>query len=285
LSVKNGRDLQLGRVLVAFAGWSESGWLRLSLLFSRIWIRLPQPIRRVLGRWLKSTRTSRTGGQRTHDAFTIGSVKLDIKFAARQLKNDLRDDWFPDPLNFNDMLTVGSLRTTIEANMAANDGRYVPGRRTLFNLPKPGFTLRYALETGLADRALYHGLAGYLLPVYDKLIPWNSFSHRFDYEKNRSSDRYTFKHGIESWKHFVGSARSALTPSSFLVTTDVANFFEHIQLDRLKEKMEELEPLAVSEPSQVAIVRGYRELLFELCAVRAGHRGSLVRRRGAEIRV
>ncbi|NNU43368.1 RNA-directed DNA polymerase [Ramlibacter montanisoli] len=165
-------------------------------------------------------------------------------------------------MNFSDMLTGDTLRRLVEANMEANGGEYVPGARTLFNIPKAGFTLRYALETGVTDRALYQGLASFLIPYYDKLIPWNSFSHRFDYESRRSSERYTFKNGIESWKHFVGSTRSALSPSSYLVSTDVANFFEHIQLQRLRQTMEELSPIVSDSPELQTRLRAHREVLF-----------------------
>lgn len=151
----------------------------------------------------------------------------------------------------------------IRKNVVANGGHYVPGARSLFNIPKKGFTLRYALETGLPDRVLYHTLASRLIPIYDKLIPWNSFGHRFDYEEKRSRDRYTFKPGVESWKHFVGAAKSALGPGGYLVSTDVANCFEHIQLSYLQQRMDDL-ARDMNLPQDLATeLAGYRVALFQ----------------------
>lgn len=237
--------------------------LRLQLLLSILWVRARKRFKNRVTREEQARIRQKRVRSESSGPLMIGNVRLDLKIIAHQLKNDLRDDWFPDPLNFGDMLAAEALRSVIDANIAANGGRYIPGRRSLFNIPKSGFTLRYALETGLADRVLYQGLAAELLPLYDKLIPWNSFSHRFDYERERSSERYTFKHGIESWKHFVGSARSALSPSSYLVSTDIANFFEHIQLSRLKERMAELVPLVATSSEEVQQLEAKRELLFE----------------------
>jgi hypothetical protein len=193
----------------------------------------------------------------------IGQVALDMRLVGKQLRNDLKDDWFPDPLSYGDMLEGDVLTQLIRANLAANDGRYSPSHRNVFNIPKTGFTLRYALETSLQDRALYHGIGSTLLPLYDKLIPWNSFSHRFDYEKTRSSNRYTFKNGIESWKNFIGATRSAISPSSYLVSTDVANFFEHIQLERLRERMKELASQITTSPDLLKKIDAHCSLLFD----------------------
>ncbi len=194
----------------------------------------------------------------------VSGVTLDSKVLVRQLRNDLKDDWFPDPLEFSDMLEPTSLAKSIALNLASNGGTYKAARRTVLNIPKSGFTLRYALETSINDRALYQGLAGFLLPYYDRLLPWNAFSHRYDYEKLRSRDKYTFKHGIQSWKHFVGSARSAISPTSFLLSTDVANYFENIHLGRLEEAMRNLEGELGVGDEELERIRAHRGLLFQL---------------------
>jgi hypothetical protein len=148
----------------------------------------------------------------------FGDVQFEAENLVKQLRSDLRDDWFPDPLGFADMADAESIARSITENFAHNQGRYIPHRRDLFNVPKPNFTLRYALETSLSDRALYHGLAIFLMPYYDRLIPWNSFSHRFDYEStaSRSPFRRPIRHGKTSWEVF--EARLALTAFCFQPT-------------------------------------------------------------------
>jgi Reverse transcriptase (RNA-dependent DNA polymerase) len=241
--------------------WVASAQLRMLLSASRIWVRLPKRIKR-LSRSLFGRKAPPKIRQVRDEAFVaLGNVRLNVKLVVEQLRSDLYDDWFPDPLGFGDMLTPERLRKSIDLNVRENGGHYVPSERTLFNIPKPEFTLRYALETALVDRAVYHGLVCHLMPFYDRLISWNAFSHRFDYERKRSAP--TFKPGIEAWKHFVGSARSALKPSSYLVAADVSNFFEHIQLPRLKAQMEDLIPSVTSDPLVARDINAHLVSLFE----------------------
>jgi hypothetical protein len=139
-------------------------------------------------------------------AIALGDIRFDENRLFKQLRNDLRDDWFPDPILYADMLDGGIVTDRITHNFEENHGRYQPSYRTLLNLPKPNFTLRYALEFGLSDRALYHGLCSFLIGFYDPLVPWYVFSHRQDHE--RSSDRYMFRHGVSAWWDFTEAVRS-----------------------------------------------------------------------------
>lgn len=165
---------------------------------------------------------------------------MDVRRLAREVAVDLSDDWFPDPLNFQDLLAPDSLVRAIQSNVRANRGEYAPTPRAFFDIPKPGFTLRYSLETVIADRAIYHGLVSCLIPIFDRRLSWNAFSHRYDHSPRRRQRSSTFKPSIEAWKHFAGCTRSALTPGSYLVSTDVSNFFEHVQLPRLSEQLDRL---------------------------------------------
>jgi hypothetical protein len=130
----------------------------------------------------------------------LGPVVFDQTVLFKQLRNDMKDDWFPDPLNFRDMIEGGILATQIVSNFEGNHGEYVPIKRSIYNLPKANFTLRYALKTGLCDRTLYHGLTSFLVPYFDKLIPWNVFSHRYDYLRRDS--KYMFKRAIPAYRHW-----------------------------------------------------------------------------------
>ncbi|MES1976717.1 MAG: reverse transcriptase domain-containing protein, partial [Pseudomonadota bacterium] len=201
--------------------------------------------------------------QKNKTLVNLGTLSIESSALTRQLKNDIRDDWFPDPLQFEDMFSGQKIPEIIRKNVELNSGSYRPSSRILFNIPKTGFTLRYALETSLSDRALYQGLTSFLIPFYDRLIPWNSFSHRFDYERARASDRYTFKNGIQAWKHFVGAARSAVTDENYMLSTDVANFFENIKLEKLRLYMETLEPEINASPAELKNIQKHRALLFE----------------------
>jgi hypothetical protein len=232
------------------------------LALSRVFVRLPRLMRLCLRREPVPL-DAELQPKEMPTVITLGAVSIDTKILARQLRNDLRDDWFPDPLQFGDMLNADALAQLIRKNIAFHLGEYRPSARTLLNIPKTGFTLRYALETSLSDRALYQGLTAFLIPFYDRLLPWNSFSHRYDYERRRSNDKYTFKNGIQSWKHYVKAARSAVTTDSYLLSTDVANFFENIQLERLRADIEALESELIATPAEMTRIRAHKDLLFK----------------------
>ena len=162
----------------------------------------------------------------------LGQVTLEDQQLLRHFRIDLRDDWFPDPKYFADMLEGGLARTVLTDNFSRNHGQYKPLARDIFNLPKPNFTIRCALETGLPDRLLYQGLVSYLAPFYEHLIPWNVFNHRL--ELSKSPDRYFLRRGVACWKDFTGAITSAMSPEVYLLSTDLSNYYEYIDLPKLK---------------------------------------------------
>jgi hypothetical protein len=206
--------------------------------------------------------------------FQVGHVSFNESRVLRQLRQDLKDDWFPDPLLFKDMIEGQELclLEQITANVEHNHGRYAATPRSIYNLPKPNFTLRYALEVGLADRALYHALVAYLVPLYDKLLLWNAFSHR---PIQSSNAKRMFKRGVSAWKDFVGSVRNALVPGTFLVTADISNYFENIDLKQLRSTLESLIPALDADTQTKSRIWSQLELLFECLTTWAfvPHRG------------
>lgn len=199
---------------------------------------------------------------------SIGEVSFDEETILKKLKNDFRDDWFPDPLGFSDFINEGLLPKIIETNFLANHGKYVPSKALLLNVPKGNFTLRYALETSMADRAVYHALASYLLPVYDEIFEWRVFSHRkapdtgADASK-RYASRYTFRNGVSGWSDFLGCVESAIKPGNILLSTDLANYFENINVAKLNEIMIGLIPELKITVEEKGRVRAYINHLFE----------------------
>jgi hypothetical protein len=167
-------------------------------------------------------------------AIDLGAVQLDERMVIRQLQRDMRDDWFPDPLRFEDIFESEHITDRVADNFSRNDGVYRPSSRQLLNLPKPNFTLRYALETSVVDRAIYHGLTALLVPHLDGLIPWNVFSHR---HTDKNDSRYLFKPAIRAWQDFTGVTRQQLETCPVLLSTDLANYFENISTTTLKSSM------------------------------------------------
>jgi hypothetical protein len=190
----------------------------------------------------------------------LGDVAFEANLLARQLRTDQQDDWFPDPLSFNDMVSGDSLAIKFADNLTKHQGRYLPTDRNLFNVPKSNLTLRYALETGITDRALYHGLTHFLMRFYDPLIPWNVFNHRVEIRETKNGS--PFKPAISAWKDFIGSARSALPLDGVLLSTDISNYYEHIDIIRLQTTLLDLLPQVEATPVEKAQIRARIDLLL-----------------------
>lgn len=190
----------------------------------------------------------------------LGPIEFDEKIIKRQLRRDLLDDWFPDPRRFEDMLDIDHVEAVLVENFQRNEGMFKPEKRTLFNIPKSNFTLRYGLEISLAERALFQALAARLVPLYDPLIPWNVFSHR---AAENADGRYLFRRAIPAWQDFTGVVRDGLSGAQVLLSTDLTNYFENIDLEKLRETLVELLPELATDAAEKAIVRTHIATLFE----------------------
>lgn len=191
----------------------------------------------------------------------LGEIQFEEPKLYKQLRNDLRDDWFPDPILYSDMIDGGIVQERITDNFDRNHGSYEACDRSLFDIPKPNFTLRYALEIGLEDRAIYHGICSYLIKHFDPLIPWYVFSHRQN--QNRPSDRYMFRNGVWDWRDFTEAVRSEVDPTKHLLSTDLNNYFENIDIDVLKSCFSDLIPKLQITSEVKSCVRSHLRLLFD----------------------
>ncbi|NTJ44495.1 hypothetical protein G6L28_18010 [Agrobacterium larrymoorei] len=79
-------------------------------------------------------------------AIQLGSISFDETVVIRQMKTDFRDDWFPDPIGYNDFISGGLLPNIILENFQKNHGTYTPAQALLLNVPKSNFTLRGCLK-------------------------------------------------------------------------------------------------------------------------------------------
>jgi len=190
----------------------------------------------------------------------LGPIEFDEKVIKRQLRRDLLDDWFPDPRRFEDMLDIDHVEAVLVDNFQHNEGTFQPEKRTLFNIPKSNFTLRYGLEISLAERALYQAIAARLVPLYDPLIPWNVFSHR---AAENQDGRYLFRRAIPAWQDFTGVVRDGLSGAQALLSTDLTNYFENIDLEKLRETLIELLPQLATDAAEKSIIRTHIATLFE----------------------
>lgn len=190
----------------------------------------------------------------------LGGITPDARYLVRQLRHDLKDDWYPDPLGYEDLLLPERVAGALAGALARSDGLFPPEKRTELDIPKPRFILRYSLETSLIDRAYYHALAAHLLPYYDQLLPPNVLSYRCASQGSRAG-RYLFVNPIEQWKHFHAYVRQALSARPVVLASDVHNYYENIRLEALLHTLRSRVPdLSADAPEKVRIRFAISEL-------------------------
>src|ERR1035438_9230094 len=161
----------------------------------------------------------------------LGAFSPDVAEVVRQLKQDLKDDWYPDSLAYEDALKLDVAADLLTACFKKHHGLFVPDDRTELNIPKKGFVLRYSLEMSLPDRLYYQALVGQLVPFFDPLLPNQVLNHRHAVGGSRAG-RYLFKHPIEQWELFKGYIAQEARAKPALLITDVQNYYENIEVDR-----------------------------------------------------
>lgn len=198
----------------------------------------------------------------------VGGVTTDMRQVVRQLKQDLKDDWYPDSLGYEDALEAEIISEAVAESLDSNDGLFLPGNRAELNVPKKGFVLRYSLETSLLDRAYYHALVSGLVPFYDRLLPPVVLSHRHASTGPRKG-RYLFLHPIEQWKLYRGYVAQEAKSKPVVLVTDVQNYFENIRVDLLiellRQRVSQLEASGTAKAGIQAIIGHLNRCLSAWC--------------------
>jgi len=165
----------------------------------------------------------------------FGLYSTDLKQVIRFLKQDMNDDWFKDPLLFEDKFNEEAICSYFEKNINKNNGVYSPSSRLLMNIPKKQGTLRYSLETNFYDRIAYHAFGITLIKYFDPLLSRRVFSHRLNNsEIIKSKPRYLFYNSIVQWTKFKEYIKID-SKNATILFTDVQNYFENINIQVLKE--------------------------------------------------
>jgi len=167
----------------------------------------------------------------------FGIYNIDLQKTVRFLKQDMTDDWFKDPLLFEDKLNEKEIQGYFEWNIKNNNGIYVPSKRLLLNIPKKHGTLRYALETNIYDRVAFHAFGITLIKHIDPLLSPRVFNHRLNRKEiKKNKPRYLYYNSITQWSKFDEYIRIDSDKSTILFT-DIQNYFEHINIAILKNTL------------------------------------------------
>lgn len=162
----------------------------------------------------------------------IGGVFYNLDVALRRLKQDIRDDWFPDFLEFKDLFSnkdyfINQLNKYLNSN-----DLYEPSSALHFDIPKPGFTIRYSSETNILDRLMYQACVDLIAPDLDKIHSGSIYSHRINSDWG---SKYLFKYAVDEWNKFLTDTKMELDKDAneVLLITDLSNYYESISIKDL----------------------------------------------------
>ncbi|WP_367867103.1 reverse transcriptase domain-containing protein [Pedobacter sp. WC2423] len=190
----------------------------------------------------------------------VNGVHLDIWKAVGNIKSDINDDWFQDPVRFADMLYSGTIYQIIQDNIV--DGSYVPQAPEIYTVPKEGFTTRRAVQNSIIDRVIYQAVTDVIAQELDHILINTVYSARYNYDKS-SNHTYFFNNSVEQWQKFQHQILESINiESPYLVVTDITNYYDNISLAALKTKLDD----HISDVKNPAEYRNAITLLTQLIA-------------------
>ncbi|WP_167497826.1 MULTISPECIES: RNA-directed DNA polymerase [Chryseobacterium] len=174
-----------------------------------------------------------------YEKVIINGCELNIWRALKRLKQDLKDDWFQDPLNFRFLLSKKTFYDRVKNYIGKLDVYQPTAVAKHFTVPKSGFSTRPTIETSFIDRVIYQAYADKLAEKLDFILHRQIYSFR--YNSGRNSVKYMYHYSIEQWKKYVFQTKFVLNEKyPYLVVADITNFFENINTKLLLDYLESL---------------------------------------------
>ena len=198
-----------------------------------------------------------------HIGMGLLAFPVNIDAVLQHLLQDMRDDWFVDPIQHRDLFTnKDQLRVVLHELLLEGNGQYKGALRSIYDIPKKGLGIRYSLETDFYDRFIYQAICSFLIPYYDPLLSHRVLGHR--YNKKRTSEKYLFKPRIELWQTFEGVTKTALSNNQALLATDLINYFENITVELIQTSFEGMVSQIVTSGPEKVLIRNAIHTLCEL---------------------
>jgi hypothetical protein len=161
--------------------------------------------------------------------------ELDIGDALNEVIKNQRtgNDFILDPLRFEDFKKPEIKKLFIE-EVSTEVAAYNAQKLLFIDYPKSNFILRPCARPLLKDLVVYQGIVKYIGSKLYRKIPkdisysFNKFKDRFSKDKKRH---------IDHWLAFEERIIQLCKSYDYLLTSDIASFFEHICHDVLKERL------------------------------------------------
>ncbi len=160
---------------------------------------------------------------------------LDLNVGVDWLREDSKDDFFPDAFIYRDVHQMKSdylkqrEHRMLQIDVIAS---------IMDHVPKPNGMIRESIWLRPIRRILYLGVLHNLLPKLDRVVPPTVYSYRQDQTENPQD--YPFRSRSDRWKQFHNDFRAAALEDSTqaVLLTDLASFYDHISIERLCSRIE-----------------------------------------------
>ncbi|GEM_PF-1101042 len=161
--------------------------------------------------------------------------ELDIGNALNEVIKNQRtgDDFIIDPLRFEDFKKPEIKKLFVE-DISTELATYNAQKLLFIDYPKSNFILRPCARPLLKDLVVYQSVVKYIgFKVYRKIpkdisYSFNKFKDKFSKDQKRH---------IDHWLAFEERTIQLCKSYNYLLTSDIASFFEHICHDVLKERL------------------------------------------------
>jgi hypothetical protein len=190
----------------------------------------------------------------------ISGVTLNLWKAIGNIRTDMDDDWFLDPIRFGDILHSEKMYNIIQKGLVNEN--FHPSLPEMFSVPKEGFTIRKAVQTKLTDRVIYQAVVDYIANELDRKVLINKvYSARYNYN-NATNFKYFFNYSVEQWQKFQHQIHESLDDANpYLVVTDITSFYDNISVAALKVKLDDQLSQASNKPEYTSAVKLVVELI------------------------
>lgn len=159
---------------------------------------------------------------------------LDLPKAFRRVDSDRRDDAFPDIVGYRDYKKGLGENLNILRERIKNFGEYKADLPLSIDLPKRGFTLRHGVVPLIDDRITYQAIADLLSQHF------NPEPSVYSNKLAGQNSNQMFMQGVELWIAFQNKVEEYCHQYPFVVETDVAAYFDHINHDLMLSRISDL---------------------------------------------
>ena len=175
-----------------------------------------------------------------YERVLVDGLELDLWKAVHRVRADMADDWFGDPCDFPELMHAGFVNQVMESAAHRPGPSYQASAAATSLVPKKGFTARVAVITNLVDRVIYQALIDLIAEDLDgELLP-RVYSFRCNTDRRRRSKSF-FVYSIDQWKKFQWQIYESLNEDApYLLCADLSNYFDHIDVEDLKQQLLEL---------------------------------------------